>query len=55
VDHPLAQPNKSTWEEYYEDSHLIEEIGKDVVRTHPDINFFIRSDTGSLFISFSLS
>ena len=40
-DHPLSESSDSNWNNYLSDMFLMEEIEKDVIRTHPDISFFI--------------
>lgn len=40
-DHPLSALPSSKWNSHFEDAALMEEIEKDVIRTHPDIKFFI--------------
>jgi hypothetical protein len=44
LDHPLSEGNNVAWMEYLSDAQLMEEIEKDVIRTHPDISFFIDED-----------
>lgn len=46
-DDPLRNPDESAWTTYYQDTALMDEIQKDVVRTHPDINFFNSDPQGS--------
>lgn len=46
-DDPLRYPDESAWPTYYQDLALMDEIQKDVVRTHPDINFFNSDPQGS--------
>uniref|UniRef100_M4DFS8 Rab-GAP TBC domain-containing protein n=1 Tax=Brassica campestris TaxID=3711 RepID=M4DFS8_BRACM len=45
-DHPLSLRKASIWNTYFQDTETIEQIDKDVKRTHPDIPFF---STGSSF------
>ncbi|KAI3794946.1 hypothetical protein L1987_37587 [Smallanthus sonchifolius] len=39
-EHPLSLGNTSIWNQYFQDSEIIEQIDRDVKRTHPDIQFF---------------
>ena len=39
-DHPLSQNTGSRWKTFFEDSEIMEQIQRDIVRTHPDIHFF---------------
>ncbi|KAF2620098.1 hypothetical protein F2Q68_00038316 [Brassica cretica] len=39
-DHPLSLGKASVWNTYFQDIETIEQIDKDVKRTHPDIPFF---------------
>ncbi|KAK7379646.1 hypothetical protein VNO80_05110 [Phaseolus coccineus] len=39
-DHPLSLGKTSVWNQFFQDTELIEQIDRDVKRTHPDINFF---------------
>ncbi|CAG7909102.1 unnamed protein product [Brassica rapa] len=39
-DHPLSLRKASIWNTYFQDTETIEQIDKDVKRTHPDIPFF---------------
>ncbi|KAK9062548.1 hypothetical protein SSX86_019735 [Deinandra increscens subsp. villosa] len=39
-DHPLSLGKTSIWNQYFQDSEIIEQIDRDVKRTHPDIQFF---------------
>lgn len=42
-DHPLSVQPKSTWNKFFNDLELWEEIEKDVRRTRSDITFFIEA------------
>ncbi|KAK8473844.1 hypothetical protein PHAVU_001G267600 [Phaseolus vulgaris] len=39
-DHPLSLGKTSVWNQFFQDTDLIEQIDRDVKRTHPDIHFF---------------
>ncbi|CAM8985811.1 unnamed protein product [Rhodiola kirilowii] len=39
-EHPLSLGKNSVWYQYFQDSEIIEQIERDVKRTHPDIEFF---------------
>ncbi|KAM7261428.1 hypothetical protein ACFE04_008795 [Oxalis oulophora] len=39
-EHPLSLGKSSIWNKYFQDSEIIEQIDRDVKRTHPDIAFF---------------
>ncbi|XP_047336407.1 TBC1 domain family member 13-like [Impatiens glandulifera] len=39
-EHPLSLGNTSLWNKFFQDSEIIEQIDRDVKRTHPDMNFF---------------
>ncbi|CAL9213734.1 unnamed protein product [Arabidopsis halleri] len=39
-DHPLSLGKASIWNTYFQDTETIEQIDRDVKRTHPDIPFF---------------
>jgi hypothetical protein len=41
TDDPLSETNNPVWRQYWSDCQLMEEIEKDVIRTHPDISFFL--------------
>ena len=46
LSHPLcSSESNSEWNEYFKDKELMEQIDKDVHRTHPDIEFFSAPDT----------
>ncbi|KAL8162903.1 hypothetical protein V2J09_014392 [Rumex salicifolius] len=39
-EHPLSLGQSSVWNQYFQDTDIIEQIDRDVKRTHPDIHFF---------------
>lgn len=39
-EHPLSLGKTSIWNQFFQDTDIIEQIDRDVKRTHPDINFF---------------
>nr|KAJ0220300.1 hypothetical protein LSAT_V11C200066180 [Lactuca sativa] len=39
-EHPLSLGKTSIWNQFFQDSEIIEQIDRDVKRTHPDIPFF---------------
>ncbi|OIW14692.1 hypothetical protein TanjilG_33034 [Lupinus angustifolius] len=39
-DHPLSLDNTSIWNKFFQDSEIIDQIDRDVKRTHPDMHFF---------------
>ncbi|XP_057431953.1 uncharacterized protein LOC130724688 isoform X2 [Lotus japonicus] len=39
-EHPLSLGKTSIWNQFFQDSDIIEQIDRDVKRTHPDIHFF---------------
>ncbi|KAJ8455398.1 hypothetical protein OPV22_006545 [Ensete ventricosum] len=39
-DHPLCLGNGSVWNQYFKDAEIVEQIDRDLHRTHQDINFF---------------
>ncbi|KAJ4818530.1 TBC1 domain family member 13 [Rhynchospora pubera] len=39
-DHPLNLRNGSTWNQYFKNAEIAEQIDRDLERTHPDIEFF---------------
>ncbi|KAH7521696.1 hypothetical protein FEM48_Zijuj07G0060200 [Ziziphus jujuba var. spinosa] len=39
-EHPLSLGKTSVWNQFFQDSEIIEQIDRDVKRTHPDFNFF---------------
>ena len=46
ADDPLSVEASSQWAQYWLDAELVEEIHKDVVRTHPDLQFFLDKEHG---------
>ncbi|TVU01479.1 hypothetical protein EJB05_53069, partial [Eragrostis curvula] len=48
-EHPLSFGRSSLWNQYFQESEILEQIDRDVKRTHPDIPFFSsRSNQESL-------
>jgi hypothetical protein len=41
---PLNSNEDSKWQQFYENAALLDEVRKDVVRTHPDLHFFLEPD-----------
>ncbi|KVI08256.1 hypothetical protein Ccrd_013370 [Cynara cardunculus var. scolymus] len=39
-EHPLSLGKTSIWNRFFQDSEIIEQIDRDVKRTHPDMHFF---------------
>ncbi|XP_027119035.1 uncharacterized protein [Coffea arabica] len=39
-EHPLSLGKTSIWNQFFQDTEVIEQIDRDVNRTHPDMNFF---------------
>ncbi|XP_020228172.1 TBC1 domain family member 13 isoform X1 [Cajanus cajan] len=39
-DHPLSLGKTSIWNQFFQDTEIIEQIDRDVKRTHPDMHFF---------------
>ncbi|CAL1384498.1 unnamed protein product [Linum trigynum] len=39
-EHPLSLGKTSVWNQFFQDSEIIEQIDRDVKRTHPDLHFF---------------
>ncbi|KAK8572856.1 hypothetical protein V6N13_048417 [Hibiscus sabdariffa] len=39
-EHPLSLGESSIWNQFFQDSEIIEQIDRDVKRTHPDMHFF---------------
>uniref|UniRef100_A0ACD6A822 Uncharacterized protein n=1 Tax=Avena sativa TaxID=4498 RepID=A0ACD6A822_AVESA len=39
-EHPLSSGKSSLWNKYFQESEILEQIDRDVKRTHPDISFF---------------
>ena len=40
IDHPLSRASNSTWNRFYDDKRIWEEIEKDVKRTRVELAFF---------------
>jgi hypothetical protein len=39
-DHPLSLDAGSRWRTFFQDNEILEQITRDVMRTHPDMHFF---------------
>lgn len=39
-EHPLSLGKTSIWNQFFQDTEIIEQIDRDVMRTHPDMHFF---------------
>lgn len=39
-EHPLSLGKTSIWNQFFQDTEIIEQIDRDVMRTHPDLHFF---------------
>jgi len=39
-EHPLSSGKSSLWNQYFQESEILEQIDRDVKRTHPDLPFF---------------
>ncbi|KAG8369645.1 hypothetical protein BUALT_Bualt14G0035200 [Buddleja alternifolia] len=39
-EHPLSLGKSSIWHQFFQDTEIMEQIDRDVLRTHPDIHFF---------------
>ncbi|XP_021830969.1 TBC1 domain family member 13 [Prunus avium] len=39
-EHPLSLGQSSVWNQFFQDTEIIEQIDRDVKRTHPDLHFF---------------
>ncbi|KAK9834207.1 hypothetical protein WJX81_008458 [Elliptochloris bilobata] len=44
ADHPLSQSQDSRWHAFFKDAEMMEQIDRDVLRTHPDMHFFSGDD-----------
>ncbi|CAA0819861.1 Ypt/Rab-GAP domain of gyp1p superfamily protein [Striga hermonthica] len=44
-EHPLSLGKSSIWNQFFQESEIIEQIDRDVKRTHPDIPFFSGDST----------
>jgi hypothetical protein len=45
VDDPQSPDSDAKWFQFYENASLLDEIRKDVVRTHPDLYFFLEPES----------
>ena len=43
-DDPLSLESGSKWAQFFENASLLDEIRKDVIRTHPDLTFFLEPE-----------
>ena len=43
-DDPLNTNDDSKWHQFFENAALLDEVRKDVVRTHPDLHFFLEPE-----------
>ncbi|KAK9915756.1 hypothetical protein WJX75_003726 [Coccomyxa subellipsoidea] len=43
-DHPLSQSTDSRWNAFFKDAEMMEQIDRDVMRTHPGLHFFSGDD-----------
>ncbi|KAL1542992.1 TBC1 domain family member 13-like [Salvia divinorum] len=39
-EHPLSLGKTSIWNQFFQETEVVEQINRDVMRTHPDIHFF---------------
>ncbi|RWW87114.1 hypothetical protein BHE74_00004069, partial [Ensete ventricosum] len=39
-EHPLSLTKSSVWNQYFQEAEILEQIDRDVKRTHPDMEFF---------------
>eukprot|EP00262_Sarcandra_glabra_P008538 TRINITY_DN22067_c0_g1_i1.p1 TRINITY_DN22067_c0_g1~~TRINITY_DN22067_c0_g1_i1.p1 ORF type:complete len:434 (+),score=52.56 TRINITY_DN22067_c0_g1_i1:112-1413(+) len=44
-EHPLSLGKTSVWNQFFQDTEIIEQIDRDVQRTHPDMHFFSGDST----------
>lgn len=44
ADNPLSVDDDSKWAQFFENASVLDEIRKDVVRTHPDLHFFLEPE-----------
>ncbi|CAK0773869.1 hypothetical protein CVIRNUC_004110 [Coccomyxa viridis] len=44
ADHPLSQSSSSKWNAFFKDAEMMEQIDRDVLRTHPGLHFFSGDD-----------
>ncbi|KAG2571532.1 hypothetical protein PVAP13_7KG130200 [Panicum virgatum] len=47
-EHPLSLGKTSVWNQYFQESEIIEQIDRDVKRTHPEMQFFNGDTSDSL-------
>mmetsp|Transcript_37548 Transcript_37548/g.106033 ORF Transcript_37548/g.106033 Transcript_37548/m.106033 type:complete len:261 (-) Transcript_37548:128-910(-) len=47
-DHPLSLGTTSAWNTYFKDAEVMEQIERDVMRTHPDMHFFSGDKSDSI-------
>lgn len=40
-DHPLSLASNSQWKVFFQDSEVMQQVDRDVQRTHPDLEFFV--------------
>jgi len=43
IDHPLSVSRDSTWNQFFKDQEIWDEIEKDVKRTRTDLSFFYKA------------
>ncbi|KAL3828400.1 hypothetical protein ACJIZ3_017202 [Penstemon smallii] len=46
-EHPLSLGKSSVWNQFFQDTEIIEQIDRDVMRTHPDMHFFSGDSTSA--------
>ncbi|KAK4404021.1 TBC1 domain family member 13 [Sesamum angolense] len=46
-EHPLSLGKSSIWNQFFQDAEIMEQIDRDVMRTHPDIHFFSGDSTSA--------
>ncbi|XP_057766285.1 uncharacterized protein LOC130986777 [Salvia miltiorrhiza] len=44
-EHPLSLGKTSIWNQFFQETEVVEQINRDVMRTHPDIQFFSGDST----------
>ncbi|KAK6161736.1 hypothetical protein DH2020_005117 [Rehmannia glutinosa] len=44
-EHPLSLGKSSIWNQFFQETEIMEQIDRDVMRTHPDIHFFSGDST----------
>lgn len=47
-EHPLSLGKTSVWNQYFQESEIVEQIDRDVKRTHPEMEFFNGDSSDSL-------